>query len=614
MAQQTADCEEKHSNNVPKNSHDERGTESDCTTKTTCDDLPKRTTRSRRSIKPKKEFESSPSLKKQSKEDKPATDGVTDISTKKRVLWGCIDKSLFFDALLEHGKDFDAIQNFMIHKQKKRGDPDCNFKSKDQIRHFYYRTWHKISPFIHQSSSDEMKKQTTELLGVLCYAEIRKKVVANFDEKLGQKLNELVHKGSTVLKLKGKKLVLKAPMCKAKKFQHAEPLCPLKALLPKKINIELLPRNNKSWSFVQGLSQNPRVLVLSQVTHSVANIIKFLQLKWSQEKAEGECKTKLRFHLPPNVRLNCDASLESQSKINRSKNDVQQVPEMNPSENKLGFPKCPNYLTPTQVDQPLETSFLNHKQSDSNEEDDDDNDDGIHMEVDDEDESDKRSKATNPGEKRCDDKESVRTCEVDELSKKLLNEGLDEVTGAHMTVAKLLILLGFPEVIRFEYDWMEPTTNPQVPSKEEGSHRASEGETNISAQPKTPPLRSPFLNSRIKRLVEIACTEYYATYEQKGRDAKPKETKCSSSATSSGNEVFRVPDSVPPRMSQMSKNNEKRIMDQDVLQQMPIFQKKPEMFISRRTRKKTVPKPTPLPNMQRPLVPKINVGFFFFMF
>lgn len=59
---------------------------------------------------------------------------------------------------------------------------------------------------------------------------------------------------------------------------------------------------------------------------------------------------------------------------------------------------------------------------------------------------------------------------------------------------------------------------------------------------------------------------------QKGRDAKPKETKCSSSATSSGNEVFRVPDSVPPRMSQMSKNNEKRIMDQDVLQQMPIFQ------------------------------------------
>ena len=37
------------------------------------------------------------------KEDKPATDGVTDILTKKRALWGCIDKSLFFDALLEVG-------------------------------------------------------------------------------------------------------------------------------------------------------------------------------------------------------------------------------------------------------------------------------------------------------------------------------------------------------------------------------------------------------------------------------------------------------------------------------------------------------------------------------
>ena len=405
----------------------------------------------------------------------------------------------------------------MIHKQKKRGDPDCNFKSKDQIRHFYYRTWHKISPFIHQSSSDEMKKQTTELLGVLCYAEIRKKVVANFDEKLGRKLNELVHKGSTVLKLKGKKLVLKAPMCKAKKFQHAEPLCPLKALMPKKMNIEVLPKNNKSWSFVQGLSQNPRILVLAQVTHSVASIINFLQLKWSQEKAEGACKTKLRFHLPPNVRLNYDASLESQSKIIRAKSDVQQVPEMNTSENKLGFAKCPNYLTPTQVDPPLETSFLNHKQSDSNEDDDDDNDDGIHMEVDDEDESEKRSKPTNPNDKRCDDKESMRTCEIDELSRKLLNEGLDEMTGVQMTIAKLLVLLGFPEVIRLEYDWMEPT-GPQLPGDvgEEGNTRASEGtgDTNTSAQPKTPPLKSPFLNSRIRRLVEIACAEYYATYEQ----------------------------------------------------------------------------------------------------
>lgn len=57
--------------------------------------------------------------------------------------WSTEDKNAFFEALSEYGKDFEAIQNHMIVKAKKRGEQTT--KNKDQARFFYYRMWHKIS-------------------------------------------------------------------------------------------------------------------------------------------------------------------------------------------------------------------------------------------------------------------------------------------------------------------------------------------------------------------------------------------------------------------------------------------------------------------------------------
>lgn len=48
----------------------------------------------------------------------------------------------------QHGKDFEAIQNNIAMKYKKRGKPANMVKNKEQVRHFYYRTWHKISKHI----------------------------------------------------------------------------------------------------------------------------------------------------------------------------------------------------------------------------------------------------------------------------------------------------------------------------------------------------------------------------------------------------------------------------------------------------------------------------------
>lgn len=55
------------------------------------------------------------------------------------------DKNTFFKAINEFGKDFDALQSYFLSQGKKRSLPDNMIKNKEQIRHFYYRTWLKIS-------------------------------------------------------------------------------------------------------------------------------------------------------------------------------------------------------------------------------------------------------------------------------------------------------------------------------------------------------------------------------------------------------------------------------------------------------------------------------------
>ena len=51
-------------------------------------------------------------------------------------------------SVLQHGKDFEAIQNNIALKYRKKGRPAGMVKNKEQVRHFYYRTWHKITKYI----------------------------------------------------------------------------------------------------------------------------------------------------------------------------------------------------------------------------------------------------------------------------------------------------------------------------------------------------------------------------------------------------------------------------------------------------------------------------------
>uniref|UniRef100_A0A667Y699 Protein cramped-like n=1 Tax=Myripristis murdjan TaxID=586833 RepID=A0A667Y699_9TELE len=202
--------------------------------------------------------------------------------------WSAEDKNSFFEGLYEHGKDFEAIQNNIAMKYKKRGKPANMVKNKEQVRHFYYRTWHKISKYIDFANvySRAMKKSSQELYGLICYAELRKKVGGLMDDKNVAKLNELIQQGATTVRSKGRNLRIKAPMCRALKklcdpdgMSDEEDQKPVR--LPLKVAVELQPRSNHSWARVQSLAHNPRLRMVVELHRKVSSLIEYLKQKWA---------------------------------------------------------------------------------------------------------------------------------------------------------------------------------------------------------------------------------------------------------------------------------------------------------------------------------------------
>ncbi|XP_075686495.1 protein cramped-like isoform X2 [Rhinoderma darwinii] len=222
-----------------------------------------------------------------------------DDGNKKKVRrqwesWSTEDKNTFFEALYEHGKDFEAIQNNIALKYKKKAKPVSMVKKKEQVRHFYYRTWHKISKYIDFNNvfSCGLKKSSQELYGLICYGELRKKIGGCMDDKNAAKLNELIQLGATTVRYKGRNLRIKAPMCRALKklcdpegktgLSDEEDQKPVR--LPLKVPVEVLPRNNQAWARVQSLAQNPRLRMMVELHRKVSSLIEFLKQKWALQE------------------------------------------------------------------------------------------------------------------------------------------------------------------------------------------------------------------------------------------------------------------------------------------------------------------------------------------
>uniref|UniRef100_A0A2I3GIQ0 Cramped chromatin regulator homolog 1 n=1 Tax=Nomascus leucogenys TaxID=61853 RepID=A0A2I3GIQ0_NOMLE len=144
-------------------------------------------------------------------------------------------------------------------------------KNKEQVRHFYYRTWHKITKYIDFDHGECAAGQLRKKIGGCEYA-------ASFLQNSFPR--------ATTVRYKGRNLRIKAPMCRALKklcdpdgLSDEEDQKPVR--LPLKVPIELQPRNNHAWARVQSLAQNPRLRMIVELHRKVSSLIEFLKQKWA---------------------------------------------------------------------------------------------------------------------------------------------------------------------------------------------------------------------------------------------------------------------------------------------------------------------------------------------
>ncbi|KAL1374174.1 hypothetical protein pipiens_000779, partial [Culex pipiens pipiens] len=175
-----------------------------------------------------------------------------------RMVWSNQDKNLFFEALNECGKDFEGIVNYLnTKKRRKDSNSEHALKVKD-VRHLYYQFNQKVAKYLH--FSDEVKKEAQELYALINYGEMRKKVPFQ-NKKYFHKLKDLVYKGFTTIREKGRNIRIKTPSCRALRKLNQLEEWQEEIKLPPRIDVVLKPATVDAWGRVQSLAQNPRVKI-----------------------------------------------------------------------------------------------------------------------------------------------------------------------------------------------------------------------------------------------------------------------------------------------------------------------------------------------------------------
>ncbi|XP_053678129.1 protein cramped [Anopheles nili] len=197
-----------------------------------------------------------------------------------RVEWSNHDKNLFFEALYEYGKDFEAILNYLNTKKRRKDNGEQQvFKAKD-VRNLYYQFNQKVVKYVH--FSDEVKKEAQELYALINYGEMRRKLPFQ-NKKYFHKLKDLVYKGFTVVREKGKNIRIKTPSCRALRKLNQLEEWQEEIKLPPRVDVFLRPSTVEAWSRVQSLAQNPRVRVTVTIQKRLSVLLQLFQQKWRSQ-------------------------------------------------------------------------------------------------------------------------------------------------------------------------------------------------------------------------------------------------------------------------------------------------------------------------------------------
>lgn len=198
-----------------------------------------------------------------------------------RIQWTMKEKKCFFDALNEHGRDFEQISRFINLKMKRKNPTESDYKTKDHVRQHYYQLFQKASKYL--KFSDDVKKLAQELYVLINYGEMKKKLIMSSDKSF-LKLRDLVYRGSVTVRVKGKNIKIKTPSCRAlKKLNQLEGNNIEDIQLPQRIDVIVRPSNQESWSYVQRLAQNPRIKVSLPLQKRISCLLQTLEQKWRSQ-------------------------------------------------------------------------------------------------------------------------------------------------------------------------------------------------------------------------------------------------------------------------------------------------------------------------------------------
>ncbi|VDK35715.1 unnamed protein product [Taenia asiatica] len=151
-------------------------------------------------------------------------------------------------------------------------------RTKEQVRLLYQQTWHKLRRYI--KCPNYVPQHVREVYAIINWSVMRFRVKKTLDNRLGEKLNELVHYGSTCVKHKGRRFLLRTPVCPILKQLNHISAPTQEFTLPEDVWVELVPATQMvAWRVLQA-EQNPRLRLKTDINRQLSDIISLAEAKW----------------------------------------------------------------------------------------------------------------------------------------------------------------------------------------------------------------------------------------------------------------------------------------------------------------------------------------------
>jgi hypothetical protein len=168
------------------------------------------------------------------------------------------------------------------------------------------------------AKKDDSKKHThRELVAILAYLELKKRLRKD-EPKFGSKYIELKNRGSTVIRVKGRNVRVKLPVCKAfKKDADKEDEVQTHSLVslsstssPSQLCVHITPAANRDFIMVQQAAHNPRIKLQVPLAKGLSSVISYLESKWATKQSEKHLCLLVPPAMPPSNEMTASKSTE----------------------------------------------------------------------------------------------------------------------------------------------------------------------------------------------------------------------------------------------------------------------------------------------------------------